>query len=387
MPGGTPGYPASEDACAPPFLRHRQPLAPQAHSALVRRMADAHVMSGDTLKRKQFLFVDDDAGFLASIQELFSAMAQGRWDIFTAENHAQALALLAKVRVDIVVLDIGMPVMDGIQFLKLLGRTHPSQQVVMLTGRASDENRKICLEKPVSQDGYSAVFAALEVLAGAQPQGGFRGMMRRVGLQEVLQMECLGRKSSVLEVFTGKVRGRIFICDGSIVHAESGALRGEVALYGLLALRGGEFNLLPFSEPPRRTIQGQWESLLMEAARLSDEGQKFLESDGPEPAVPDTVEPETSPVEGLPARQVRIEETLLCSGAGEVLHEWQTQSLELRLRLLEQVEQQAAQLGSLAPVGRFDRLEIVTSEGRIVCQTQPDRRLFVRSAGTRTAGP
>jgi CheY-like chemotaxis protein len=341
----------------------------------------------DTVKRKAFLFVDDDAAFLTGIQGLFSEMARGRWDIFTAENHAHALALLAKLRVDVVVLDI------GIQFLQLLGRTNPGQQVVMLTGEASEERRKTCLEngavlfleKPVVADGYAAIFAALDALAGALPQGGFRGMMRRVGLQEVLQLECLGRKSSVLEIFTGKVRGRIFICDGSIVHAESGALQGEVALYGLLALRGGEFNLLPFTEPPRRTIEGQWESLLMEAARLSDEGQKFLE---PDEAGPGAAEPGELAAAGAldrPAGQVRIEEIVLCSGAGEVLYEWDTKSLELRLRLLEQIEQQAAQLSSLAPVGRFDRLEIMTPDGRIVCQVQPDRRLFVRSAGTRAA--
>jgi len=51
----------------------------------------------------------------------------------------------------------------------------------------------------------------------------------------------------------------------------------------------------------------------------------------------------------------------------------------------QQVEQQAAQLSSLAPVGRFDRLEIITPEGRIVCQVQPDRRLFVRRTGTLAA--
>ena len=350
-------------------------------------------MSADTIKRKTFLFVDDEPAFLTGIQELFSEMARGKWDIFTAGNHAQALALLSKMRVDVVVLDIGMAVMDGIQFLQLLGRTHPGQQVVMLTGEATEEQRKTCLdsgavlflEKPVVPDGYEAVFSALDALAGALPQGGFRGMMRRVGLQEVLQMECLGRKSSVLEIFTGKVRGRIFICDGSIVHADSGTLQGEVALYGLLALRGGEFNLLPFTEPPHRTIAGQWESLLMEAARLSDEGQKFLEADesGPGSAAPDELLAATAV--GLPAGEVRIEEIVLCSGAGEVLYEWDTKSLELRLRLLEQIEQQAAQLSSLAPVGRFDRLEIMTPEGRIVCQVQPDRRLFVRSAGTKGA--
>ncbi len=198
-------------------------------------------------------------------------------------------------------------------------------------------------------------------------------------------MECLGRKSSVLEIFTSKVRGRIFICDGAIVHADSGALQGEVALYGMLALRGGEFNLLPFNEPPRRTIEGQWESLLMEAARLNDEGREFLE---PEAAGPGAAAPgATAAARGadLAAGEVRIEEIVLCAGAGEVLYEWETKSLELRLRLLEQIEQQATQLSGLAPVGRFDRLEILTPEGRVVCQVQPDRRLFVRSAGSRAA--
>ena len=39
---------------------------------------------GENIKRKSFLFVDDDAEFLVGIQELFSDMARGRWDVFTA---------------------------------------------------------------------------------------------------------------------------------------------------------------------------------------------------------------------------------------------------------------------------------------------------------------
>jgi DNA-binding response OmpR family regulator len=345
---------------------------------------------GEIIKRKALLFVDDDVEFLNNIQALFAEMAHGRWDIFAAENHAQALALLAKLRVNLVVLDIGMPELDGIQFLQLLGRTHPGQPVAILTGLATEENRMTCLEsgaslfleKPVAPNGMATIFAALDALAGAQPQGGFRGMMRRVGLQEVLQLECLGRKSSVLEIFTGKVRGRIFICDGVIVHADSGTLQGEVALYGMLALRGGEFNLLPYTEPPRRTIAGQWESLLMEAARLTDEGQNFLEPPEGEIGAAEPAQVTAARTVEVHPGQLRIEEIVLCSGAGEILYEWESKSLELRLRLMEQIEQQATQLSSLAPVGRFDRLEILTTEGRIVCQVQPDRRLFVRRGGT-----
>jgi CheY-like chemotaxis protein len=303
---------------------------------------------------------------------------------------------------DVVILDISMPVMDGFQFLRLLSRTYVGQQIVMLTGRATEEARQACqeggaallLEKPVKPEGFADIFAAIDALSDGRSQSGFRGIMQRVGLQEVLQLECLGRKSSVLEIFTGKTRGRVFICDGSIIHAQSGLFQGEVALYGLLALRGGEFNLLPFVEPAHRTIAGHWEFLLMEAARLIDEGTTFFQADSTAtpPSPPqgeerigerkffDQSEPGVPAVRHIPVSAARIDEVALCSGAGEVLYDWQCNPLESRLRLLEQVETQAAELSASIPIGRFDRLEILTAEGRIVCQVQPDRRLFVRSS-------
>lgn len=342
---------------------------------------------------KRFLFVDDDAGFLAGIQQLFRELSRGSWEVLTAENHARALALLREHRIDVVVLDIGMPVMDGLEFLRLLHRTHPAIQVVMLTGLAAEQSRKasleggaaLFLEKPASAAGYHAIFAALDALADAAPQEGFRGVMRRVGLQEVLQMECLGRKSSVLEVFTGNARGRIFIRDGEIVHAETGSLQGEVALYSLLGLRGGEFNLLPFTPPPDRTITGQYEFLLMEAARLSDEQSGEAPPPHPLKAIPE--EPVgreqdllAEEADSRPANLVRIEEMVLCSGTGEVLDEWKCEALDQRLQFLDQLREQTLQISGLLPVGRFDRLEILLPRGRIVCDLQVNRRLFLRTA-------
>lgn len=372
-------------------------------------------MPSELTKRKRLLFVDDDANFLSIIQKLFSQMAKASWEITAAQNHAQALEILRQGQVDLVVLDFKMPVMDGVQFLKLLARTHPGQQAAILTAVADESTRRaceqsgaaLCLQKPVGTAGFASVFSALDALAGAATQEGFRGVMRRMGIQDVLQMECLGLKSSVLEIFTGRVRGRIFICEGVIVHAESGAIQGETALYGLLGLRGGEFNFSEYSEPPRRTIAGHWEHLLMEAARLSDEGQTFLNTEtieavpdivpeptsevGPasEPALYSTLKPQaqdTTPSAEAAATppphtsiDVQIEEILLCSGAGNILYEYGCKKVEGRQKLLEQVEHQARQLSETVKIGVFDRLEIVTVRGRIVCQVQPQRRIFVRS--------
>ena len=363
-------------------------------------------MPNESAKRKKVLFVDDDVNYLNLIQNLFLQMSKGCWEISTAQNHAQALEILRNGRVDLSVLDFKMPVMDGLQFLKLLGRTHPGQQAAILSGRLSDAESKACeesgavlvLQKPVGNDGFATVFSALDSLAGAAPQEGFRGMMRRLGLSEVLQMECLGSKSSVLEIFTGKVRGRIFICDGAIIHAETGSISGETALYGLLGLTGGEFNFSEYKEPPRRTIEGSWEGLLMEAARLVDEGTVVL-PDTPEAApevttetIPEFVSAPKAQTASVPPEaaikheehvhtesEVQIEEILLGSSGGNVLYECGCKNVDGRLKLMEQIEQQARQVSESVKVGLFDRLEIVTSKGRIVCQIQPQRRIFVRT--------
>lgn len=332
------------------------------------------------------MFVDDDPAFLTGLTHILANKAARSWNISTALSHDQALQRLGQGTVDLVVVDIGMPVMDGLQFLKLLRRTNPGQQTAVLTGLATPEHRQaaeangvaLFLEKPLSAAGYDALFSALNALLMAAPQTGFQGMMRQVGLQEVLQMECLNRKDSILEVFTGGARGKIYICEGSIVHAESGDLVGEVALYGLLGLLGGKFNFLVYQEPPRRTISGHYEFLLMEAARLKDEGTTFFGSgsfQSPGDSLP-SLESTLGEISEEPA--IRIVEILLCSGAGEVLFA-RDSDLDRRLSFLASVEQKADQIGSLLPIGRFDRLEILAQEGRVTCLIQPHLRLLVRS--------
>ncbi len=347
-------------------------------------------------KRKQFLFVDDDPDCLAAITSLLKQLSKGQWAMRTATTHAQALELLKAQPVDAVVLDVQMPVMDGVEFLRLLGRAHPGQQVVMLTGRVDDTTRKralelgatLFLEKPNSAEGFQALYAALDTLAGSEAPSGFRGVMQRVELQEVLQMECLGRKSSILSVTTGGRKGQIYVSEGEIVHAQSGQLQGEMALYGLLALRGGEFALEPFVEPPRRTISGQYEFLLMEAARLRDETSSETDSRrGEAQRASDfgvTSAETTSPTE---ARGARIEETLLSSAAGEVLYQWKCESIDKRLDLFRQLEQQALQASKGSPSGRFHRVSMETGNSRLLVQIQPTFKLLVRSLTPPAAPP
>jgi len=274
---------------------------------------------------KRLLLVDDDRVVTQFYGNRLSAHG---FLVNTAAGGAAALSFLRSVKPDLVVLDLMMPKVSGVDVLKHI-RSEPklaATPVVLLTnsydnhlGRSAErigiqkafqkaqcspsilraaiheifetptaaagprepENKNNEARRTCPEAGAAVLPDKLDTPADTESQTGFRGLMRRIGLQEVLQIECLGRRSSVLEVLAGTVRGRIYIDNGSIVHAESGDLEGEIPLYGLLALHGGEFNLLPFSEPPRRSIEGNWEFLVMEAARLSDEGTNFFSRSSP----------------------------------------------------------------------------------------------------------
>ncbi len=332
-------------------------------------------------RAKRLLIVDDDAAFTGIFKEFLLAHRPGAWIVHTADHYAPALTCLKENAIDLIVLDLNMPVMDGLQLLSLIKRTHPAVPVVMLTGMATAENRAaslkagaaLFLDKTEVAGDLKKIYAALESIA-ATPTEGFRGMLRQVGLPDVLQMECLNRKSSLLEVTASSDAGRIYIEDGSIIHAESHTQSGEAALFQLLALSGGEFHLKPFAPPPRRTIDGHWESLLMESARLHDEASATAHFTKPAPTAS---EPEPEPPPATIAR--KVEEIVLCSATGELLYEWQPKNVDRRIQLLDLISNIALSFAKTPLLARGERLAIESPESRVVLLIQPDRRIFVQS--------
>jgi CheY-like chemotaxis protein len=327
---------------------------------------------------RQILFVDDEPDFLQIVKETFGTLSAGSWEIHTASSAQIALDLLKRQTMDLAVVDMNMPLLDGIQFLGLLGKRYSNLKKVTLTAYPTEEKRAQCLangaelviEKPRTPDGYKSVFAMLDDLVSWTPQQGFQGMLRRVGLQDVIQMECLGRNSSILEVRYQEVNGRIFIEDGNIIHAYGDGLTGEPALQKLLALPGGSFELSPFAAPPERTIEGQWESLLMEAARVRDEGAAQA------PPEPEAKEPKGATTASVSAR---VLETLICSGPGEPLYQAGCADANARAEQLKRIATRAAELSQILPLGDFDRLELQFADGRAVAQARADRLVFVRT--------
>ena len=373
--------------------------------------------TGMSTNRTTVLFVDDDVGFLEVVRNLMLKLSEGSWDILVAPDAAHGLGLIHEHKIDLLVIDVRMPVMDGLQFLALLHRNYPNLLKVTLTGNATESYRAACLsngaelylEKPTSREGWAGLYTTLKELVRLQPEEGFRGVLRRVGLQDVLQMECLARSSSVLEVSTSQARGSIFVQDGQIVHAQVGELAGEEAFNQLMALAGGNFTLKPFSEPPARTISGSWELLLMEAARKRDEANEASPSPSAAQAGASTTAlaelkeilsqaPQVAAsaigglreAESIPGASVapatkeelppKIDEVLVCSTQGDVLYEWQCPDANSRIRFLQFLSQKSWQLRQGLNIGHFQRMVAEGPVERIVTLVDSETALFVRSS-------
>lgn len=82
------------------------------------------------------LLVDDEVEFL---ETLTKRLKKRNVNVASARCGEEAIGLLGREPVDVVVLDVKMPGMDGIETLRQIKKDHPLVEVIMLTGHANVE--------------------------------------------------------------------------------------------------------------------------------------------------------------------------------------------------------------------------------------------------------
>lgn len=92
---------------------------------------------GQTLPRIRVMVVDDNAGFRESLHELLDT--ERLVVVGEAETGTEALSLIQQLSPDVVLMDIRMPSMDGIETTRRLKELCPGTEVVALTGHEDQE--------------------------------------------------------------------------------------------------------------------------------------------------------------------------------------------------------------------------------------------------------
>ncbi|MBW2040262.1 MAG: response regulator [Deltaproteobacteria bacterium] len=229
-------------------------------------------MAGKDTKR--VLVVDDEETLTWSMTKTL-AKDKEKYELIIANTGREALQALQKYHIDVVVTDIKMPDINGLDLLLKIREEYPLTKVLIMTAYGSPEVQKEAtkrgsyyyIEKPFEiSDIRGLILKALE-----EKRGGFAGQLLDLQLVDIIQMGCLGRFTMSLTVFRSGEAGLIYFKNGEIVHAEIGNLEGEEALYTMLGWKEGRFTSQMGISAPKETITNRWEHLLLEGMKRSDE--------------------------------------------------------------------------------------------------------------------
>jgi CheY-like chemotaxis protein len=105
--------------------------------------------------KKILIAEDNDSNFV-----LMSYILKKYYQFERAKNGQEAVELAEKNAYDLVLMDIKMPVMDGLEATKAIREKHPDLPIVALTANAFDSDRQLAVEagcndflsKPVSSE-------------------------------------------------------------------------------------------------------------------------------------------------------------------------------------------------------------------------------------------
>ncbi|KAA3617678.1 MAG: response regulator [Calditrichaeota bacterium] len=233
---------------------------------------------------KNVLVVDDEEDLTWSIAKHLSKDKE-HYNLHAVNSAADALALLKTISVELVISDIRMPEISGLDLLLKIRELYPSTKVIIMTAYGSSEiqeeaNRRGCfkyIEKPFEINKLRQM-----ILDTVKEKKGFEGRISDFQLSDLIQMNCLGRLTNAITVETMEKKGIIYFEDGNIIHSTVGDLDGEEAFYEIICWQGGSFAINKGAKADQETIMKGWQSLMLEGLRRNDEKretEEVLDSD------------------------------------------------------------------------------------------------------------
>ncbi len=220
---------------------------------------------------KTILIVDDTRLARSFISKRLEPYAD-EFNVLTAENGQEALELAQTVKIDLVITDIEMPVMDGFELLANLNNKYPQIPVFVMTAKGSPEIEERIdamgslkyFEKPMDLE---ALVAAIREKLDSSAQGKVNG----ISLASFLQLVGMESKTCILNVKTASQSGKVYCQSGDLIAAETGTLSAEEAVIEMVTWDGAVIEILKLDKQKEKQIKKPLMNILMEASRRMDE--------------------------------------------------------------------------------------------------------------------
>jgi CheY-like chemotaxis protein/Flp pilus assembly protein TadD len=242
------------------------------------------------MARQNLLIVDGDA---RNRRVLEVSLRKAGFSITPAESAEEALEFLELAEPDLIISDTRLSGEDGFGLCTSV-KKHPRWRhipFIFLTSEKSIEDKVRGLElgvddyltKPIYIKEITTRVSMLlqrkqhERLERKDTRTKFTGTLADMAVVDLVQTIEISRKSGVIEFGTELGPATVWFRDGAVIDAEMGRLQGEAAIYRLLGLGNGEFELEFKTINRGQVIQSGTQALLMEGMRRVDEWGRLME--------------------------------------------------------------------------------------------------------------
>jgi DNA-binding response OmpR family regulator len=236
----------------------------------------------------KLLIVDDHPGIIQSM-----AMAlEDMFEVRTAENGKEALEVMKEFKPQLIISDIMMPVMDGLEFLKYCKSVSEYENIpfILLSAKGLSSQS---VEKGLEMGAYDYIakpFEMDELRTRLKTityhitkdrdtkdfiKTGISGSLEEVNVLELLQMLQIGNKSGVLSLIKSERMAKVYFQDGKIINCEYGDVKGLKALQRVLSWEKGHFSFEITDEETEVNISLSTQQVMMEGVRIIDEIEKI----------------------------------------------------------------------------------------------------------------
>ena len=224
----------------------------------------------------KILIVDDDL----KVQKILRARLQeykDKFETMLANNGAEAIKVLQQNSISVVVTDIVMPEIDGLEFLAHVKENYPETPCFVMTAYGTPE-----IEAKLSKSTlriFNKPFlindladAVIQVLEQDAPGGTLKG----ISVSSFLQLIQMEEKTCLLEIVSsGDEKGFFYFKDGELYDAVYDGFNGEEAAFRLLAFDKASIRLKNLSDDKIvKRINVSLMNLIMESLRRKDESKE-----------------------------------------------------------------------------------------------------------------
>jgi DNA-binding response OmpR family regulator len=236
-------------------------------------------MKSSKKKNSKVLVLEPDDQLASSIREALEKAAP-KAVVEMARTLEEAQKLVLGVKPDLFVLDVDAASDLGQDFLFDLRTSHPNARAIILTGTHLPAQREQAtglgaihfLEKPFPHSDFVDLVGNLLRPAADTDSEKFQGTLSDLHVADIIQLKCMSGANSVVE-FTGPrgEKGRVYFQNGQVRHATAPGREGLAAFNEIVAWKGGTISEMGGVDGGPRTIDRDWQVLLMDATRKMDE--------------------------------------------------------------------------------------------------------------------